>query len=315
VNELHSDALWKTIRRLARKSSVKRAAVAYVTSDDMVRFGDGDILVTDASDAAIAGGQTDAEVLVRAFDRGVRLYHLDGLHAKVMLLDGVAVIGSANLSASSASSLVEAAWVTDHPTAVGMVGSLIEQLAEQASPIDGAFLARAKKIPVSARRGKGAARKPGTKVNLPPHQSWIIGVHELARDFPAEAEDIARGEAVAEGHRTRSDSEVEWIRWTGNSRFRTEARRGDTVIQIWRPRGATTPMAVYRHASILHRQEEPSCTRFYVEAFGDAEEATLTWARFRRLLKQVRVPAKIGPNSARRVAEEHADALFSLWGK
>jgi hypothetical protein len=271
--------------------------------------------VTDASDDAIARGQTDAEVLVRAFDRGARLYHLDGLHAKVMLVDGVAVIGSANLSVSSVSSLVEAAWVTDHPAAVGMAGSLIEQLAGQATPIDGAFLARASKIPVVARRGKGAARRPGTKVNLPPHQSWIIGVHELARDFPAEAADIARGAAVAEGHRTRRDSEVAWLRWTGRSRFRTEARRGNSVIQIWRPRGATTPTAVYRHAPILHRQDESNCTRFYVETFADAEEAALTWAKFRRLLKQVRLPAKIGPNSAQWMSEEYADALFSLWGK
>jgi hypothetical protein len=43
VNELHSDTLWRTMKRLARKSSLKRAAVAYVTSDEVVRFNDGDI--------------------------------------------------------------------------------------------------------------------------------------------------------------------------------------------------------------------------------------------------------------------------------
>lgn len=55
-------------------------------------------------------------------------------------------------------------------------------------------------------------------------------------------------------------------------------------------------MAVYRHAPILHRQDEPGCTRFYVEAFADAGEAALTWGRFKRLLKQVGVMVKIGPN-------------------
>src|SRR5262249_21212246 len=119
-----------------------------------------------------------------------------------------------------------------------------------------------------------------------------------------EAEDIARGEAVAEGHRTHHDSEVEWIRWTGTSGFRSAARRGDTVIQVWRPRGATMPTAVYRHAPILHRQDEPTCTRFYVEAVANAEEAALTWGKFKRLRKQVGVTAMIGPNSARWLPEE-----------
>jgi hypothetical protein len=91
--------------------------------------------------------------------------------------------------------------------------------------------------------------------------------------------------------------------------------RGDTVIQVWSPDGAATPRAVYRHAPILHRQDEPTCTRFYVEGTADAEEVSLSWAKFKRLLKQVGATAKVGPNSARRVSEEHADALFSLWGK
>jgi hypothetical protein len=88
VNELHSDTLWKTITALARKAGVKRAAVAYVSSDDLVQFGDGDLLVTVASDAAVAAGQTDAEVLARAKERGADLYSLAGLHTKVLLLDG-----------------------------------------------------------------------------------------------------------------------------------------------------------------------------------------------------------------------------------
>ena len=37
MNELHSDTLWKTVKRLARKSAVKRAAVAYVSSDAAYR--------------------------------------------------------------------------------------------------------------------------------------------------------------------------------------------------------------------------------------------------------------------------------------
>lgn len=60
MNELLCDDLWPTIRKLAHKAAVRRAAVAYVTSDEILRFTEGDVLVTDASDHAIAAGQTSA---------------------------------------------------------------------------------------------------------------------------------------------------------------------------------------------------------------------------------------------------------------
>lgn len=76
MNELLCDDLWSTIRRLAHRAAVRRAAVAYVTSDEILRFSEGDVLVTDASDHAIAAGRPSAHVLQDAFTRKVRLYSL-----------------------------------------------------------------------------------------------------------------------------------------------------------------------------------------------------------------------------------------------
>ncbi len=75
-------------------------------------------MVCDASNNAIKTGQTSAAVLKRAFDRGSRLYNLPGLHAKILLLNEKALIGSANASGSSAHSLIEAGLLTDQPTIV-----------------------------------------------------------------------------------------------------------------------------------------------------------------------------------------------------
>src|SRR5262245_18363121 len=136
MNELLSDSLWSTIKKLAKKATSKRAAVSYVTSDEFVTFGEGDLLITDASDQAIAARHTDAKTLARAFKRKAHLYSLPGLHTKVLLLGGTAVIGSANLSTTSANDLVEAAWVTDAPAAVGMATSFIQELITQAEEID-----------------------------------------------------------------------------------------------------------------------------------------------------------------------------------
>jgi hypothetical protein len=315
MNELLSDNLWATIKRLAKKSSAKQAAVAYVTSEEFVTFADGDVLITDASDHAIAAGLTNAKVLARAFRRGAQLYSLPGLHTKVLLLGGTAVIGSANLSEASVNNLVEAAWVTDAPVAVGMATSLVQQLTTQAKAINEAFLDRILKIKVKVRpRPVGRSAKP-KKVKIPKHRTWIVGVHELVKDFPAEQQAIEAGTAAAEEKITKSSSDVSWVRWTGNSRFRSEAKEGDTVIQIWSTRRAKKPSAVYRHAPILHRQEEDTCTRFFVEDFADCDDTSITWGVFRKLVRRVGLNGKIGPASSRSIAEAYANALFALWGE
>jgi hypothetical protein len=312
MNELQCDNLWPTIKKLAKKPGQRRAAVAYVTSDEHVKFRKGDVLVTDASDQSIASGQTDAKLLDEAFQRDAELFSIPGLHCKVLLLGGTAIIGSANLSANS-QSRVEAAWVSDHPAAVSMASSLIEDLTEQAEEIGPEFLNRIKNIEVTKTpwAGGGAHQKPKVKVHRP--KTWIIGVHELIREFPEEQEAIAKGQATAEKQRAKKSSEVDWIRWNLDSHFSNEAQRGDIVIQIWSDRTVKKPTTVYRHATVLHRQREDACTRFYIEMAADSEGTAITWAAFRKLTKRVGLPHRVGPNSCRQIKQEYADALSALW--
>lgn len=316
MNELLCDKLWPTIGRLAKRSASKRAAIAYVSSDKLIKFGKGDVLVTDASNHAIAMGQTSAEVLHRAFKRSAQLYSLSGLHAKVLLIDGTAVIGSANLSGSSANSLVEAAWVTDNPVAIGMGTALINELIEQAEVIDARFLARVLKIKVKRSGGAAVGTAKRKPVKIRKSAAWIIGVHEFDDDkYPEEQEAAEAGEEIAKEGLTRESSDVSWIRWTGNSRFCTQAREGDTVIQLWSPNGSKRPEAVYRHAPILRRQNEKSCTRFYVEDFRNEQKMSLSWVQFKKLIKKVGLSSSIGPNSARPITAAESNALFSLWSQ
>ncbi len=81
MNQVISKDLWKHIARLASKSERRMGAIAYASSERAIRFGEGDILITDASKEAIACGQTSATLLRNAYKRGAELYSLRGLHA------------------------------------------------------------------------------------------------------------------------------------------------------------------------------------------------------------------------------------------
>ena len=157
--------LWPEIRRLAATAKRKMAAVAYVTRDAEVSFRSGDVLVVDASDQAIKSGATSATILRTAHKRGARVFNCPGLHAKLLLFDDVAVVGSANLSATSATNgKVEAALITDHRSIVRSVRSIIHQLACQATEVEERFLQRIGKIKV-ARKEQESLRKPGVRLN------------------------------------------------------------------------------------------------------------------------------------------------------
>jgi adenine deaminase len=88
MNEVLSSRLWTRLRQLAKAAHRKYAAVAYVTDDRFVSFGEGEVLITDASDEAIKSGQTSASVLKAAHRRGAQVFSVAGLHSKLYVLIG-----------------------------------------------------------------------------------------------------------------------------------------------------------------------------------------------------------------------------------
>ena len=148
---LLSSDLWKHLRKVGSRSRQRMAAVAYLTDTSGIRFRRGDTLVVDASDGAIRSGETSKTALDLLARRGVHLYSYAGLHAKVFLLDRVAIVGSSNVSTLSRTHLLEAAVLTDQPTVTSQVRAFIEALQNRSLPIDDRFLRRIRSLPVDRR--------------------------------------------------------------------------------------------------------------------------------------------------------------------
>jgi hypothetical protein len=307
--------LWAEIQRLASKSKTKKGAIAYVATDKYLKFDKGDTLIVDASDNAIACGQTSALVLRRAYKRGAKIFSSDRLHAKFLILDNVAIIGSANLSASSANELIEVAVVSDNPPLISSLSAIHDQLSRQCRVIDGESIKHLSSIKV-VRPQRVSRKSKKVIVESDSNRTWIVGVHELDESrYTREQPAIKRGEAKAQSRKTSRTANLNWIRWPGNSRFRAEAKEGDNLIQIWCSRKSKKPNAVYKRAAIILRQEEPACTRFFLEEPSSAEKEALSWRQFRKLLEQISFPGKVGPTSQRVVEPQLVDAIYSLWNR
>lgn len=310
-----SKGLWKEIRALAKKGGSKAAAIAYVSNDE-ISFGEGDILVADASKGQIASGQTVAAVLDRAHKRGASIYSLSDLHAKVIVIDRVAVIGSGNMSKSSANGdRIEAAIITDIPAVVSNARAFVESLTKMATPVDKRFIGRISAIEVK-RPPRGVHRGKREQVKIHAHRTWLISVGPLDESrYPDERKLIQQGMAEAEERKKNRRSDVTWIRMTGDSKFRTQAKQGDSVIQIWTNAKRTKVQAVYPHSTILSRKDESRCTRLYVEESHGIEDRTLKWSDFKKLIRSTGLPWEPTRRCTRELPQEYDLAVHAMWGK
>ncbi len=152
---LESSKLWVCIEQLATNAQCKMAAVAYVSDSSRIKFTRGDTLIVDASDKQIASGATSARVLIDAFNGGVKLYSLPNLHAKLMVLDNIVVVGSTNISDLSVTALKEAGIISDSPQLVAEALATIDNLKRGAQRVDRRFINRISRIKVIRTGGDG----------------------------------------------------------------------------------------------------------------------------------------------------------------
>ena len=314
MHKVISKGIWKDIRVRARKARHRKVAIAYVTQD-LVGFRKGDVLISDASQRAIANGETDASLLRRLLKKGVHLYDCADLHAKVLLLDDVAVIGSANMSQTSAKHKVEAGFVTDQSSIVSAVASFIEQLIQQSRELRTQDVAALCKIRVVRRGGRfdGSSKRKLTKVTTLGNRTWLIGVRELVND-PVSKEQtlIDRAMESLRKQTAHTDADISWIRWGTRGRFARECRAGDTVIQIWRSAHAKRPSAVYKAVPVLLKQKTDRWTRFYL-ADPKGRYAEIGWGNFKRLIKEIGYSRRVSAGVVQFVEPDIADAIDRKW--
>lgn len=309
-----SSDLWKAVRTRARKARCRKAAIAYVTKD-LIHFRKGDILVVDASAYAVACGETNAKVLRALHKKGVSLYHCAGLHAKVLLLDDVAVISSGNMSNSSVDALVEAGLMTDHSSTVAGVASFIEQLLHPSTELQAKDIDTLCKIEVvrrgGTRTGRRKQRRP--KVSRLGNKTWVVGVRELVRD-PSRDEQrfIDRALKTLRSEIKNPEVETNWVRWSSKARFARECRQGDCLIQIWRSSKAKLPRIVYRTTPVLLKQKTSNWTGFYLSE-PTGPQAAMSWGKFKLLLKEVGYSRRVGPGSVHLLEPDMADAISRRW--
>lgn len=308
MDQLLTDNIWKQVALLVDTDALKVAAIAYVTNDAYLSFHQNDILVCDASDSAIKSGQTSAQTLKRLLDCGVQLFSCPGLHAKALVSGDLAVIGSSNLSASSATNLIEASLVTRRFQARSQVRAFIQKLIRISTPIDFEFIARALDLPVAVRL-RGKVDLVGS-IEQPTNKTWVVSTSPLSEQIKEREEEFENMcEKTARDRIADPEGSISWIRWVGRSKFRSTAKEGDTIIELERNKQKNR-CRVIQPRPIVVRQDHDKWTRFYLD---DAPAtAGFSWRQFTAKLAESGIKG-IRMNTTRELTPREVDLMELIW--
>lgn len=228
---LHTHGVWSRLTALARQQRSSFVAVPYFGSgaSKLLPLRAGSQLVVKFDREAVQCGQVNPTEVVHLIKRGVEVHACANLHAKVFVFGNTAIVGSANVSASSANLLIEACVEVKAPRFATTCKKFIESLMG-----DKVGLEFAKKMVPLYRPPKieGFRRRKGQRSRrvVPRHSDvWLVSLVSMDwKDIDYEQEEAGWSRAEKSLTNPRK-SEIETFVWWGPG-FLEKVKRGERVL-------------------------------------------------------------------------------------
>lgn len=230
--------VWPHITKVMAGRGRRRAAVAYLGREapQFLRLRRHDILVVNASDAALLAHATSPDALDAYVRAGVRVLSTPTLHAKVIVTPTVAVVGSANASTHSRE-LVEAVVITKSQATIEAARRFIDGLAHL-TQVDRNFVEAAR-----ATWARGTpSRLPGISGGpdpgfLPAGKFRLYIAAETVPYDPSRSEVKLFQEAARRARRAAGPASAYYLDSYQQRREHEPFRSGDVIVQIYNAEG------------------------------------------------------------------------------
>jgi hypothetical protein len=308
--ELITKTPWSSLKAEAENAHRPSAvAVGYFGkgASKLLPLSKGSRLVVDASETAVKSGQTcPAELKQLVQKKGVRVYSIENLHAKVFVLGSTAFIGSTNVSKHSAETLIEAVVATTDHVAVKAARQFVRELClHELGPMELDRLQQIYRPPQIT--WKIRSRKQGSKSPVRPALPRFYLEQEELASPPEGSEEVQKaGMREAKKHMDKPRGhELKDFWLPGQCRY----HKGDLVMQVLEE--STGRKMVTRPGKVVHIEEWRSGTKIYTFVY-------LELRRSRRMALE-RLAKKLGPGMEKRllrrgqVSRELNEQLLTAW--
>lgn len=219
---------WSDASRYLRGRRKVMAAIAFVTTAEVLPLRRGDLAIVNAETATIAAGGTDPSAIGTWLERGVDVRSCASLHAKVVLADGIAVVGSANASRSSLELLHEAMIITDSVRVRSDLKTFLEDLADISTQLDADWVERMSPMFGTARVRHTTRLRHGSVLPQNIDRLQVVWTQTDPSDVPIEVSKAVRNATRRARRRGQPPKFVhEWYEWGTTS----DDREGDLLCQ------------------------------------------------------------------------------------
>lgn len=175
---LTHEKAWQRISKLAkRRPSRCQVAVAYFNAgaSDLLPLKRGSTLVVDLSERAVGSGQTKPTEVGKLLKKGVDVYSVENLHAKVFVIGNRALVGSSNASSNSAHRLIEALIDTSETSIVSACRKFVFGL--RGEPVTPGQIKRLAKHWHPPKFGFASGKKRKRHRTVPSHAAlWAVAL-------------------------------------------------------------------------------------------------------------------------------------------
>jgi hypothetical protein len=223
---------WVRIKKdiASRRRSRVVAVVGYVGLDapTVMPLRAGDSLVCDASPTAIKSRLTSAQALLEYDKRGVAIYSLQGLHAKVICSQSFAWVGSTNASKNSRDNLIEASLRVSGNQARSVFDWACQQIVEDRA-LSRDDIRDLKGIPLDPMRRQPRRESSATNREIPSGLRQIV-FYEVGPAGKREERIAAKSREAAKATARAKElpSALGYLVWDGP----IKAEAGGWIIQI-----------------------------------------------------------------------------------
>jgi hypothetical protein len=207
------------------------AAVAYFGegASKQLPLKKGSTLVVNMSRATVKAGATVPSEVLKLIRRGVDVYHVSNLHAKVFVVANRAYVGSANVSQRSRDTLIEAAIETSDQAVVASCRRFVQSLTgERIEPEFAEQMQSIYKPP--PHPPAGAPKDTEGRSDIPIHHPlWIVPVH--VSHYDAE-DDAARDRGLPHARKAlRSEKECRIEEFVSKSHRLDDLKRDELIVR------------------------------------------------------------------------------------
>lgn len=301
--------IWKEVNKLFKKGQNKFACIAYVTSDKL-ELSKGDTLICDASTFAIKFGETSAKTLNTYFTKGVRLLSNSTLHSKLLLTDKFLVIGSANLSKSSAEKLTESSVVTDNDILLSQAKAFCYNLTEESTVLTRQDIDTLLKIEVVKRPFK-PTEKSKTRQKKFGDKYWFISASALSERTYNKIKDNVESTTTKIAERENIDEDnISFLRWRTKTEFSDTAKEGDQIILKFNNDDKTRSY-IYPPSTILEKQIIDGFVYFYHDDRHSGKNK-IGWTKFKAFIKSIELDKPITTRT-KVISKADIEKLKPLW--